>query len=359
MEIRTLKYFVAVARQLSFSHAAESLFVTQSSLSKNISALEKELGVELFIRKGRSIALTPAGEELLSGAEALLEEEASLSERVSLIKEKRQSSRQLIFQMRQPVPSNFDFCKVLVETALEFKKHYAPLHLEFRYDTEPYPLLDIPGSRNTADLFFCMATEVKMDPDLHILALSKDPFYLLASDQLFEEALSAFSASCKETASPILSGSGCDSNSEVLTKQDAFSIAKEMNTAASSIDTLSEECRLYCISYLLHRRPLLIMENEGNAVLDISEVLQALNIPPNIRFVKGQMNLLSELATENGLALMPGTSSNRMIIPGITSLKLPEQLPQVSLFALYRRNSENTLLPLFIEALEKKIGKRC
>jgi DNA-binding transcriptional LysR family regulator len=324
MEIRSLKYFVAVARQLSFSHAAESLFVTQSSLSKTISALEKELGVELFIRKGRSIALTPAGEELLSGAEALLAEEASLSERVSLIKEKRQSSRQLIFQLRQPVPSNFDFCKILVETALEFKKRYVPLHLEFRYDTEPYPLADIPGSRNTADLFFSMATEVKMDPNLHILALSKDPFYLLASDQLIEEALSAFSKNCEENFQE---------------------------------DLLSEECRLFCINYLLQRRPLLIMEDEGNAVLDISEVLQALNIPPNIRFVKGQMNLLSELATESGLALMPGASSTRMAIPGISSLKLPEQLPQVSLFALYRRDSENALLPLFIEELEKKLGK--
>ncbi len=327
MEIRSLKYFVAVARQLSFSHAAESLFVTQSSLSKNISALEKELGVELFIRKGRTIALTPAGQELLSGAEALISEEANLSKRVSQIKENRQSKQQLIFQLRQPVPSNLDFCKVLVETALEFKKRYAPLHLEFRYDTEPYPLIDIPGSRNTSDLFFCMATEVKMDPELHILALCKDPFYLLASDQLYEEALSAFSANQKEN--------------------------KE-----TSSENLSEECRLFCISYLLQRRPLLILEDEGNAVLDISEVLQALNIPPNIRFVKGQMNLLSELATESGLALMPGASSNRMVIPGISSLQLPQHLPQVSLFALYRRDSENALLPLFIEELEKKLGKR-
>lgn len=323
MEIRSLKYFVAVAKQLSFSHAAESLFVTQSSLSKNISALEKELGTKLFDRKGRSISLTPAGEELLSGAEALLAEEASLSERVSSIKEKRQGNQHLIFQLRQPVPSHFDFCKVLVATALEFKKLYAPLHLDFRYDTEPYPLMDIPGSHNTSDLFFSMATEVKMDPALHILALCKDPFYLLASDRLYEESLSAAEAAPAE---------------------------------GSPKNSLSEECDLFCIRYLLQRRPLLIMEDEGNAILDISEVLQALNIPPNIRFVKGQMNLLSELATDAGLALMPGNSSIRMAIPGITSIKLPEDLPQVSLFALYRKDSENPLLPLFIEKLKEKLA---
>lgn len=162
-----------------------------------------------------------------------------------------------------------------------------------------------------------------MDPALHILALCKDPFYLLASDRLYEESLSAAEAAPAE---------------------------------GSPKNSLSEECDLFCIRYLLQRRPLLIMEDEGNAILDISEVLQALNIPPNIRFVKGQMNLLSELATDAGLALMPGNSSIRMAIPGITSIKLPEDLPQVSLFALYRKDSENPLLPLFIEKLKEKLA---
>jgi DNA-binding transcriptional LysR family regulator len=313
MEIRTLKYFVAVARQLSFSHAAESLFVTQSSLSKNISALEKELGVELFIRKGRSISLTAAGEELLSGAEALLDEEADLATRVAQIKGSRPLSMHLIFQLRQPVPSNFDFCRILVETALEFKKTYAPLNLEFRYDTEPYPIRDISGSQNTADIYFSMANEVKMDPELNICALTKDPFYLLASEALWTEA--------KDYAS----------------RSDA-----------------EDESR-FAITHLLQRHPLLIMEDEGNAVLDISEVLQMMNIPPNMRFVKGQMNLLAELATDQGLALMPGGSSLRMQIDGIHAIQLPEDFPQVSLFALYRKDSENTLLPLFIKALDEKI----
>ena len=56
-----IKYFLAVAESLSFSHAAEALFVSQPAVSKQISALEEELGFLLFTRKKRQIRLTKAG----------------------------------------------------------------------------------------------------------------------------------------------------------------------------------------------------------------------------------------------------------------------------------------------------------
>ena len=72
MELRQLRYFVAVADTLNFSRAAESLYVSQSALSKQISELEQELGVALFDRDRRSVALTSAGQLLLPEAKDIL-----------------------------------------------------------------------------------------------------------------------------------------------------------------------------------------------------------------------------------------------------------------------------------------------
>jgi LysR family transcriptional activator of glutamate synthase operon len=60
-----LEYFLAVARSKKFSRAAEDSYLSQSSLSKQIKALEEELGVELFVRSSAGVSLTPAGEMFL------------------------------------------------------------------------------------------------------------------------------------------------------------------------------------------------------------------------------------------------------------------------------------------------------
>ncbi len=72
MEIRTLRYFLAVAREENMSRAAEHLHVTQPTLSKALKALEDELGKKLFIRHSFSIALTEEGVLLRNRAEDLV-----------------------------------------------------------------------------------------------------------------------------------------------------------------------------------------------------------------------------------------------------------------------------------------------
>lgn len=72
MEIRTLRYFLEVARKENMSRAAEVLHVTQPTLSKQLKALEEELGKKLFIRQSFSIQLTEEGRLLKKRAEDLV-----------------------------------------------------------------------------------------------------------------------------------------------------------------------------------------------------------------------------------------------------------------------------------------------
>ena len=72
MEIRTLRYFLAAAREENMTKAAEQLHVTQPTLSKQLKGLEDELGKKLFIRHSFSIALTEEGILLRNRAEDLI-----------------------------------------------------------------------------------------------------------------------------------------------------------------------------------------------------------------------------------------------------------------------------------------------
>mgnify|MGYP002796700814 FL=1 len=73
MELRELRYFLAVAREQNITKAAEALYISQPSLSKQMQNLENEIGRPLFARGSRKVTLTEAGILLKKRAEQLLE----------------------------------------------------------------------------------------------------------------------------------------------------------------------------------------------------------------------------------------------------------------------------------------------
>ena len=73
MENFRLKVFRTVAEKRSFRHAAEALYLTQPAVTRQVKALEDEVGVQLFDRTGKTILLTEAGTRLLRHAQQIAE----------------------------------------------------------------------------------------------------------------------------------------------------------------------------------------------------------------------------------------------------------------------------------------------
>jgi DNA-binding transcriptional LysR family regulator len=85
LDMRKLRYFVAVAEELNFGRAAARLHIAQPVLSRQIRSFESDLGVQLFVRDSRGTELTIAGKQLLDDARFLLSEANTMQQRLSRV----------------------------------------------------------------------------------------------------------------------------------------------------------------------------------------------------------------------------------------------------------------------------------
>lgn len=86
MNIRDLRYLVALAEHCHFGRAAEASFVSQPTLSTQIRKLEDELGVTLIDRTPRRVSLTPIGQDIVTRARRILAEVDAMREAASACK---------------------------------------------------------------------------------------------------------------------------------------------------------------------------------------------------------------------------------------------------------------------------------
>jgi DNA-binding transcriptional LysR family regulator len=115
MELRHLRYFVAVAEELNFSHAAQRLHVSQPPLSRQIKDLEAELGISLFERANNKVRLTEVGQFLYGKAKRLLEDSEQL------VKQARELSQSLKQELHIGYIANVHGALV-IESATRFRQ---------------------------------------------------------------------------------------------------------------------------------------------------------------------------------------------------------------------------------------------
>ena len=124
MDIRVLRYFLAVAREQSFSTAAERLFLSQPTLSRQLKELEEELGKPLLIRSNKGVSLTEEGMILRKRAEEIVE----LMDKTE--QEVRQSNENVSGTVYIGAGETYAI-KLIADTAHHLKADYPDIHYSF------------------------------------------------------------------------------------------------------------------------------------------------------------------------------------------------------------------------------------
>ena len=150
IELRHLRYFIAVAEELHFGRAALRLNISQPPLSQQIMQLETETGARLFNRTNRSVQLTAAGEQLLSDARAILLQVEQASDRAARLHRGEEGELRIGFTSSAP------FTAVVSDALFQFRQRWPQVHIKMqeintRQQLVPLHegLLDLGVMRNT------------------------------------------------------------------------------------------------------------------------------------------------------------------------------------------------------------------
>lgn len=145
MELRQLYYFVNVAKKEHVTQAAEELHVAQSAVSRQIHQLEEELGVKLFVQKGRNLQLTAVGQLFLKRAEVIL---ADLERAVVEIHEFLDPEKG---EIRLGFPHSLGI-SLIPQVVAAFRKLHP--NVKFRFKQGMYPSLIRDMKKGDIDLAF-------------------------------------------------------------------------------------------------------------------------------------------------------------------------------------------------------------
>ena len=161
MELRQLRYFVAVAEELNFRRAAEKLYMQQPPLSRQIRQLETELGVELFYRTKRSVTLTEAGLAFLDEAKLTL---AQAQRAINSVQPKTSDTLKI----------GFDLCafdRVIPDLIHQFRQQYPQTEVNLTEMSKEKQIAALSNER--IDLGFCYAPITQ--PKLEWITILSEP----------------------------------------------------------------------------------------------------------------------------------------------------------------------------------------
>jgi DNA-binding transcriptional LysR family regulator len=174
VELRQLRYFIAVAEECHFGRAAMRLHMTQPPLSQTIQALETALGTPLFMRTKRSVSLTPAGMALLPEARRILQQASALPDLARRAASGEAGLLSLSFV------SSADY-SVLPPLLREFRERFPQVQIELREATTDVQLEDLMQGRIDAGLLIPPLHD-KAKAELDYMTVLSEPLILAAPE---------------------------------------------------------------------------------------------------------------------------------------------------------------------------------
>lgn len=126
IELRHLRYFIAVAEELHFGRAAQRLNISQPPLSQQIQQLEQAIGAQLFLRTNRSVQLTAAGAQFLPDARAILQQVEQASERAARLHRGEEGELRIGFTSSAP------FIGLVSDALYHFRQCWPAVHIRMQ-----------------------------------------------------------------------------------------------------------------------------------------------------------------------------------------------------------------------------------
>ena len=292
LELRQLRYFVAVAEELHFGRAARRLHMTQPPLSQAIQALESLLNAPLFVRTPRAVTLAPAGVALLPEARRLLAQAAELPELA------RRAAHGEAGRLSLAFVSTADY-SVLPPLLRAYRAAYPQVHIGLREATSDVQLDELQHGRIDAGILIAPLPD-KLKETLNYLPLLSEPLILAAPSGLI--------------------------------------------AAPGPVDLAT-----------LPALPLIVFPRAISPALHdaILGVFRAAGITPEIGQEAIQMQTIVSLVSAGmGIALVPQSVSNLMR-PGVEYRPLQADTPLVDTGLAWRRDNDAPVLAGFLELLNK------
>jgi DNA-binding transcriptional LysR family regulator len=305
MELRHLRYFVALADTLSFTRAAEALYVSQSTLSQQIASLEEEIGCKLFERNRRRVSLTPQGTALVERARDLLSRVDALPE--------------LTRQCAVPVPTRnirigldmrvlgSDFLRGAITDRLAgLREEYPELHASFfaaEYDATLHAL-----DNGSTDLAFFLHQEPSI----------------------------------------VRRGTTTSEIESRLLYEDELAVAVRTPEALS--DTPEG------LRHILTHRGVTLLEGEGRGMLQAMSIFRDVGVEPQIHFTSDRNTMFMELNSGERAAILPKGLLPYNASPEVKSLSLRTDSARLYVLAAWRKNGANHLVEQVVSAVQEAMA---